>query len=98
MNNIIVGPIAGARLEHRKVKKKLQLRVQDSKLAKLKQTKENIKQQTSEQVPTCPTAGVGPQPYKVEPNNNKQQLTNQQTIEQATTSELVYYICIFNDD
>jgi hypothetical protein len=98
MNDKIIGPIVGAGLEPRKVKKQLQLRVQDSKIAKLKQTKTNIKKQTSEQVPTCPTAGVGPQPCKVEPNNNKQQLTNQRTSEQGTTSEPIKNICIFNDE
>jgi hypothetical protein len=51
--------------------------VQDSNLENLKQTKSNSKQQTSEQAPTGPTAGAGLQPCKVEPNNNKQQPTNQ---------------------
>jgi hypothetical protein len=73
MNDRITGPIAGAGLEPCKVKKQLQLRVQDSNLAKLKQTKASNKQQTSEQAPTGPTAGARPQPCKVEPNNNKQQ-------------------------
>jgi predicted nucleotidyltransferase len=48
MNDRITGPIAGAGLEPCKVKKQLQLRVQDSNLAKLKQTKASSKQQTSE--------------------------------------------------
>jgi hypothetical protein len=39
MNDRITGPIAGAGFEPCKVKKQLQLRVQDSNLAKLKQTK-----------------------------------------------------------
>jgi hypothetical protein len=64
----------------------------------LKQTKARSKQQTSEQAPTGPTAGVGPQPCKVEPNNNKKQPMNQRTSEQATTNEPIKNICIFNDD
>jgi hypothetical protein len=61
------------------VKKQLQLWVQDSNLANLKQTKARSKQQTSEKAPIGPTAGATPQPCKVEPNNNKQQPTNQRT-------------------
>jgi hypothetical protein len=78
MNDRIAGPIAGAGFEPCKVQKQLQLWVQDSNLAKLKQTKASSKQQTSEQAPTGPTAGAGLQPCKVEPNNNKQQPTNQE--------------------
>jgi hypothetical protein len=80
------------------VKKLLQLRVQDSNLAKLKKKKARSKQQIGEQAPTGPTAGVGPQPCKVKPNKNKQQSTNQRTSEDATTSEPIKNICIFNDD
>jgi hypothetical protein len=81
-----------------KCKKQLQLSVQDPNLAKSKQTKASNKQQTSEQAPTGPTAAAGPQTCKLEPNNNKQQPTNQRTNEQATTTEPVNNICIFNDD
>jgi hypothetical protein len=42
--------------------KKLQLRVQDSNLAKLKQTKASNKQQTSKKAPIGPTASAGLQP------------------------------------
>jgi hypothetical protein len=48
MNDKITGPIAGAGLEHCKVKKQLQQRVHDPNLAKLKQTKASSKKQTSE--------------------------------------------------
>jgi hypothetical protein len=72
--------------------------VQDTNLANSKKTKASNKQQTSEKEPTSPTIGAGPQPYKVEPNNNKQQPTNQQTNEEETISESINNICIFNDD
>ena len=53
--------------------------VQDPNLTKSKQTKASSKQQTNEQAPTGPTVGEGTQPCKVEPNNKKQNLTNQRT-------------------
>jgi hypothetical protein len=58
----------------------------------------NDKEQTSEQERTCPTAVAGPQTHKLEPNNNKNQSTNQRTNKQATTTKPVNNICIFNDD
>jgi hypothetical protein len=45
MNDRIAGPIVGAGLEPCKVKKQLQLRLQDSNLAKLKETKASNKHQ-----------------------------------------------------
>ena len=87
MNDIIIGPIAGGGLEPCKMKKQLQLSVQDPNLAKLKQTKASNKQQTSEQAPTGRTAGARPQTCKVEPNNNKQQPTNQQRRRTHRTSK-----------
>jgi hypothetical protein len=56
-------------LNSAKCKKHLQLPLQDPNLAKLKQTKARRKKKNSEQAPTSPTAGVGPQPCKIEPNN-----------------------------
>jgi hypothetical protein len=59
--------------------------MQDPNLAKLKQTRESNKQQTSEQVPKGPTAAAGPQLCKVESNNNKQHPANQRaSINQST--------------
>jgi hypothetical protein len=48
MNDIITSPIAGAGFEPYKVKKQLQLLVQDSNFAKLKKTKIRSRQQNSE--------------------------------------------------
>jgi hypothetical protein len=42
------------------VKEQVELQVQDFNLAKLKQTRERNKQQTSEQAPRGPTAAAGP--------------------------------------
>ena len=72
--------------------------MQDLNLAKLKQTRESNKQQTSEQAPRGPTAAARPQLCKVEANNNKQHPANQGTIEQASTIEPVKNICILNND
>jgi hypothetical protein len=94
------GPTAGARpqpckdeenkgvgFQPCKVQEQVKMQVEDFNLAKLKQTIENSKNKTSEEELRGPTAVVGPQLCKVEANNNKKHLANQQTIEQATTNE-----------
>jgi hypothetical protein len=50
-----------------------------------------------QQAQTGPTTAPRPQTHKLEPNNNKQELMNQGTSEQATTIESVKNICISND-
>jgi hypothetical protein len=76
MNDRSAGRIVGAGLEPCKVKKQLQLRVQDPNLCKVEANKRK------QQEPTGPTAGAKAQTCKVEPNNNKQQPTNHRTNEQ----------------
>jgi hypothetical protein len=71
--------------------------VQDPNHAKPKQTKENNKNQMSYKVQTGPTVATGPQACKIETNNKNQQPMNQQTKEQATTTELENNICISNE-
>jgi hypothetical protein len=89
MNDKIAGPIAGAGLEPWKVKKQLQLRVQDSNLAKLKQTKERNKhQQVQLQVQDLNLAKL----------NQTTISNNQRTNKKETTNEPVNNICVFNDD
>ena len=51
--------------------------MQDPNLAKSRPTKGRSKKETNEQAPKDRTTGVGCQTCKVEPNNNKQQPTNQ---------------------
>jgi hypothetical protein len=65
------GLIVNATLEPCKVKKQIQLRVQDPNLCKVEENKRK------QQAPTGPTVGARRQAFKVKPNNNKQQLTNQ---------------------
>jgi hypothetical protein len=65
-------------------------------LNKSKQKKTGRKK-TSEQARIGSTASPRPQTHKLEPNNNKQQLKNQRTNEQATTNKPINNICISND-
>jgi hypothetical protein len=61
------------------VQEEVELWVRDFNLAKLKQTRQKNKQQTSEKSPRGPTVTARPKLCKVEANKNKQHPANQRT-------------------